>query len=192
MTKENQMPAEEWMKDMVVAELQRVWPDGILLTELQESTGMGTSDLRATLGALGDEGLVSRKDEDGKVYLVRDEEAATDETQRPAVETAPANAATDSEPEDAPDEEPVTGGEHEHADLPREMYEGRMAIELRFSPPTGPFDGEPPEPDEVARQVMLALRDRARDAVESTFPSAEVDVSLVSLDALNPRAVSLD
>lgn len=179
------------MKDMVVAELQRVWPDGILLTELQESTGMGTSDLRATLGALGEEGLVSRKDEDGKVYLVRDEDAATDETQRPAVETAPASAATEDEPEPEEDE-PVTEDEHEHVDLAREMYEGRMAIELRFSPPSGPFDGEPPEPDEVARQVMLALRDRARDAVESTFPSAEVDVSLVSLDALSPRPVSLD
>lgn len=199
---ESEPRAEDWARDMVVAELQRAFPDGILPSDLQDRLAIGTADLRTTLDALRADETI-RDDGSGEVVLNRSEEH--DERTAPAVEPAPtalaqelhaAAAGESSEDDEAAAEQPGAEAQPAAASEPDEDetetpdYTASMLVSVEFPLPHGPFDGDPPE-DEIAVKVAEALRDRIRDGLAQITPDGDVRVELVALEQLVRRPVDL-
>jgi hypothetical protein len=196
---ESEARAEDWARDMVVGELQRAYPDGILPSDLQDRLAIGTADLRTTLDALRADGTI-RGNSSGEVALNRNEEH--DERTAPAVESPPTALAqelhaADETPEgDDAQEQPVaeaqaTGKEDvEDDETETPDYTVSLLVSVEFPLPRGPFDGNPPD-DEVAVKVAEALRDRVRNGLAQITPDGDVRVELVALEQLVRRQVDL-
>lgn len=205
---ESEARAEDWARDMVIAELQRAFPDGILPSDLQDRLAIGTNDLRLTLGALREDGTI-RDDGSGEVMLNRSE--GHDERTAPAVEPPPTalaqelhaaaagesgetdEAAADGEAEQQhplAEAQPAAADDVEDDETETPDYSVSLLVSVEFPLPAGPFDGNPPD-DEVAVKVAEALRDRVRDGLAQITPDGDVRVELVALEQLVRREVAL-
>jgi hypothetical protein len=194
---------ENWARDMVVSELQRAFPDGILPSDLQDRLGIGTSDLRIVLGALREDGTI-RDDGSGEVVLNREE--GKDERTAPAVEPVPTDLARelheaaagesgDGEDDEQPAAAPAATAEAEAHEQPDEddpapEYTASLLVNVEFPLPRGPYDGAPTD-DQIARSLAEALRGRLRDGLGQMTPEGDVRVELVALEQLVRRPVEL-
>jgi hypothetical protein len=195
------MPVPVHVRDLVTVELKRVFPDGLAKHELQEVSGLGSSDLREVVQELGGEGLLEETEDGGFRLSAKgyDPETADDgadgfigqpiggRVEAPEEEPEPAEE-EDALPDFPLDEpEQVTRLERTPLDDPEPVrYAVTVALEVNYFPELRP----PETPDEAAVREGLLIAEKAEAGVLAAFPDLPIMCRVIEVQAFdNPRTV---